>query len=228
MKNNFITVIPTIALVALTTSSVSAGLIIASVVGGGPSAAAGVNYANFNNLALGSAAGTSGGVAVTFTPNAAVVNGAAANLYAAPYISNSNGVLFGDNTVSGADTTNYLSTGSTGSFANAKVELTFGAGQTYLGLLWGSVDAYNTLTFYNDDNTTTTITGSNVSASANGNQGAGGTFYVNINSTNSFYKVVATSSNYAFEFDNVAYSIPGPGSIALLGLMGLVSRRRRN
>lgn len=228
MKNKFFTVIPAIALVVSTTSSVSASLIIVSAVGGGPSTAVGVNYANFDDLALGYAGGTSGGVAVTLTPNAAVVHGAASGLYAAPYLSNSNGVLFGDNTVSGADTTNYITSGSTGSFENAEVELDFGAGQMYLGLLWGSVDAYNTLTFYNDDNTTSTITGIDVYAFANGDQGEAGTFYVNINSTQSFYKVVATSSNYAFEFDNVAYSIPGPGSIAVIGLMGLVSRRRRN
>lgn len=199
-------------------------LIIASVVGGGPSIYA--NYANFDNLALGSAGGVSGGVTVNLTPNAQVVVGSASGLYAAPFISNSNATLFGDNTISGPDTTRYLTSGSTGATTNAQVEMIFGAGQQYLGLLWGSVDLYNTLTFHFDDNTTQSITGAAVSAFANGNQGAAGTYYVNINANKTFYKVVATSSQYAFEFDNVAYSrsffnVPEPGSLLVWGVLGL-------
>ena len=66
-----------------------------------------------------------------------------------------------------------------------------------------------------------------MTASANGDQGAAGTFYVNINSTLSFTTVVATSSQYAFEFDNVAFNatsvVPEPATIFLFGagLLGL-------
>jgi hypothetical protein len=220
-------------------------LTIVSAVGGGPSVAA--TYVNFENLELGGDGGMSNGVQVNFTPNAQVVKGFLANRYARPFISDKNGEKFGDMTESGPNTTKYITTWSTGDSANpnSQVELIFGAGQRYLGLLWGSVDSYNTLTFhYDDDNDpntseTASITGSDVTAFANGDQGAAGTFYVNINSTRTFNKVVMTSSQFAFEFDNVAYStgfftaIPEPGSFLVWGVLGLASvgmtnRRRKS
>ncbi len=105
--------------------------------------------------------------------------------------------------------------------------------QKYFGLLWGSVDDYNTLSFYNGLTPVGSITGIDVLASPNGDQGVNGTVYVNINSDTAFTKVVATSSKYAFEFDNVAYSkenIPDGGStLALLGgvitFLGAVRRK---
>jgi hypothetical protein len=192
-----------------------AALIITSVVGGAPT---GVNYVNFDNLPLGSAGGSSGGITVSFTPDGGVVQGSVSGLYAAPFLSNSNGVLFGDNTVSGPDTTHYLTTGV------GSVTLNLPGPEMYLGLLWGSVDTYNTLTFFNASNQSVgTIVGTDVTAFANGNQGASGTFYVNINSTLSFTRVVATSSLHAFEFDNVSFNpaqiaaLPEPASVVLLG-----------
>jgi hypothetical protein len=113
--------------------------------------------------------------------------------------------------------------------------------ETYFGILWGSVESYNTLSFYNDVTLVGTVTGSDVNASVNGDQGVNGTLYVNINATagTAFDRVVATSSQYAFEFDNVAFNpvlvanpssaVPEPFSLALLGtgLLGLVLVRRR-
>ena len=57
----------------------------------------------------------------------------------------------------------------------------------------------------------------------------------NISSTMTFDKVVATSSSYAFEFDNVAFgtaSVPEPSSFVLaiiggLGALGYKVVRRR-
>jgi hypothetical protein len=104
------------------------------------------------------------------------------------------------------------------------------------------VDTYNTLSFYRADNSLIdTITGTQVDAAANGDQGANGTFYVNINSTDAFTYVIATSSSYAFEFDNVAIAnrqlgggnlgTPLPAAAWLFGSVlagcGLVMRRRR-
>ena len=81
-----------------------------------------------------------------------------------------------------------------------------------------------------------------MAANADGNQGAVGTYYVNINSSLVFDKVVATSTQYSFEVDNVSYNrtpvtlrsvanVPEPATLLILagGLVCLagISRRRR-
>ena len=71
-----------------------------------------------------------------------------------------------------------------------------------------------------------------LTSSANGNQGEFGTFYVNITSSESFDKVVATSSQIAFELDNVAYNVsavPEPSSfiLAFIGGVGAVTYKLR-
>ena len=219
-------------------ATASAGL--TASVGGVPTGS-GLNYESFDSCVLFATPCTpSSLLSVVLTPNAMVVNGSQPGLYAAPYISNSNGSLFGDPTISGQDTTNFLTTGSDGAMAGAAVTLNFTNSQRYLGLLWGSVDAYNTLTFYSGLNGTggvvDTFAGGQISGVAGtgncvgGNQGSVGTCYVNINLSSPFMSVIATSSDYAFEFDNVAFStntigVPEPGvvSMFLLGLLLLGS-----
>lgn len=215
----------TLALVASAAfaGSASAGLVISSSVGGAPT---GANYANFDNLSLNAAGGTSGGIGVSFTSgNGKAVKGAASGLYAAPFLSGGNGGLFG-NPANGADTTTYLSTGI------GSIKLSLPSLEKYFGLLWGSVDSYNTLELFNGNTLVGTVTGTDVTSHANGNQGASGTFYVNINSDTAFDNVRLLSSQYAFEIDNVAYgtaAVPEPGTIALFGagLLGFTWLRRR-
>jgi len=195
----------------------SANLVVNAAVGGAPT---GANYVNFDNLALGNAGGTSGGIGVAFTSgDSQAVQGALSGRYAAPFLSGGNGTLFGDPT-NGPDTTTYLSTGI------GSITLTLPGPEKYLGLLWGSVDAYNSLELFNGATLIGTVTGTDVTANANGNQGASGTFYVNISDDLAFNKVELISTQYAFEFDNVAYdnkaAIPEPGARGIFGA-GLIA-----
>ena len=203
-----------------------AGITIDASVGGAPT---GVNYANFDGLTLGSGGGTSNGVAVAFTTgDGQAVQGSMSGVYAAPYLSNGNGTPFGDPT-DGPDTTTYLTTGI------GSVTLTLPGQEKYVGLLWGSVDSYNSLSLYNGGTLVGTITGKDVTSGASGDQGVLGTFYVNITSTESFNTVVASSTQFAFEFDNVAFNpsaVPEPSSfilsfIGVLGAFGLKLARRK-
>lgn len=88
--------------------------------------------------------------------------------YAAPFISDSNGTSFGDLQASGADQTEYLATGI------GEVTLQLDGYNQYFGLLWGSVDAVNTLSFYDGATLLFTFTGHDVDGLANGDQGAAG------------------------------------------------------
>lgn len=201
---------------------------ITASVGGVPSGAD--CYENFDSLPLGGAGGTTTtcGIAVSFSPQGQAVQGSVPDQYAAPVLSNNNGTLFGDPS-NGPDATTYLTAGGTlGSFA----QLVFPTSERYLGLLWGSVDAYNTITFYMGSTEVDTFGGGAVSAAAGsgncsgGNQGVIGTCYVNITVSSPFDRVKMTSSQYAFEFDNVAFSahglsVPEPG-VAGLFLLGLL------
>jgi hypothetical protein len=232
----FRSVLAATAIAALAaTGTANAALIASGSVGGAPS---GVIRDNLDWLSLGSAGGLSpqSGIQVTFKPNAQAVQGAAGGQYAAPWLSGGNGAGFGSpNQPNGVDTSTYATTGSTGAFSNAAVEILLpGAGYQYFGLLWGSVDNYNTLSFFNGLTPVGSLTGSNIVASPNGDQGVNGTLYVNVTSTLPFNRIVATSGQYAFEFDNLAFNravpTPEPGTLALLGLaiagLGMTRRRR--
>jgi len=213
----------TLAVAALSTvatmGTAHAALSVSGSVGGAPS---GAILDNLDWLPLGSTGGLSPqtGLTVNFTPNGQAVQGAISGQ------------------PNGADGTTYATTGSTGALANAAVEILLpgfssGAGYNYFGLLWGSVDDYNTLSLFNGAALVGSVTGVNVIASPNGDQGVNGTLYVNINSTLPFNRLVATSSQYAFEFDNLAFSrsVPEPGTLALLGLglagLGFTRSRRK-
>ena len=207
-----------------------AALTIVSTNGGAPSA--GITRINFDDP-------LPAGVTMSLTPDAAIVNGSLGGVYAAPFLSGNNGLGFGaggTDQPNGQDATKYVTTGSTGAVAGAKVTLDFTVAQKYLGLLWGSVDNYNTMEFFFGGSSVGTIVGTQVWGAANGDQGAAGTFYVNINSDTAFDRVVFSSSQYAFEFDNVAFGereinvVPIPAAAwllasGLLGLFGLARRR---
>lgn len=200
---------------------------ISASVGGVPTGAD--CYENFDSLPLGGAGGTTTacGITVSFSPQGQAVQGSVGGQYAAPFLSNNNGTLFGDPN-NGADATTYLTAGGT---SGSNATLMFSGSEKYLGLLWGSVDDYNHIAFYMGSTLVDSFVGSAVSAAAgsgncaNGNQSGIGTCYVNINLSAAFNKVVMTSDQYAFEFDNVAFAsgnvnLPEPGDLGLF-LLGL-------
>ncbi|HEY4310047.1 MAG TPA: hypothetical protein VGN12_11395 [Pirellulales bacterium] len=211
--------------------------------GVGGHAAAGASYVNFDSLSIdnqnvGVAENTAGNgyITATFTPNADTATGTTTS-YAAPYLSGDNNLHFGadpNSTYTGPDSTQYLTSGSNdGVPTGASIVLTFSSGsQSYFGMLWGSVDDYNTLTFLNDGQVVTSFTGTQIIASQYyGNQQQNGTVYVNFNSDVPFDEVKIQSSQLAFEFDNVAYSgltadpqltiAPEPASVATWGMLGV-------
>lgn len=229
-------VLSAVVATAFVSQPASAGIIsYNTAVGGAPE---GANKINFDLMTLGSAGGSasgpSGSAVVSFTGDAKIVSGSVEGQYAAPYLSGDNGNGFapdGSNQANGQDATRYVTSGKTPSTA----KIAFTTDQQFFGLLWGSVDDYNTLTFYNALNEEVgKLTGAQVINLPTGNQGEQGTVYVNIN-VDPFRYVVASSTNYAFEFDNVSYketplSVPDGGTtLALLGLgltgMGLLRRR---
>ncbi|SEN69079.1 PEP-CTERM protein-sorting domain-containing protein [Nitrosospira multiformis] len=205
------------------TSSISVAALISASVGGIPISDA--VYENFNNLSS-SGGLSSKGIYVTFN---GIDSGTAAlpdvsGKYAAPYVISASDHLFNDiPQEDGPDRSQYLATGI------GSVTLDLNAYHQYFGLLWGSVDSYNILSFYDGSTLLFNFTGLDVTRLPNGDQGVNGTFYVNITSDVKFNKVIASSSQYSFEFDNVALvdvgtssqeiqEIPEPGTLALLGL----------
>jgi hypothetical protein len=217
-------------------STAHAGLTV--VTSSGPLAGGGISYENFNNatdtpagtLVAGNGGGTFGALTVSFQPTGAEArSGSTDGVAAAPYVVGNSGVPFGDAAGGHLDGTQYLTAGL------GSVTMSFSSTQNYLGLLWGSVDTYNVLTFYNGNTVVGTATGSDVSVAIMQDQGASGSAYVNIFSSLAFDRVVASEnpSTYAFEFDNLAYgTVPEPASLvmsgmALLTVTGLTLRRRK-
>lgn len=221
-KRSFIAVGALVSCLCL--SSISQAAYVETSVGG--SARAGMTYVTFDEGDTYPV-----GFELTLTPDAQLVTGEISGQYAAPYLSGNNNLYFGDDLYTGDDTTQYVTTGKLG--AGGSVTMTFDSNQWYFGLLWGSVDNYNKLEFFRDDVSLFSVGTDDLPAPQDGNQGLTGTLYVNIFAADhqGFNKVVATSTQYAFEFDNVAYGVPEPAAMLVWGFLGIVGlcwlRRRK-
>ena len=121
--------------------------------------------------------------------DAGVVHGSSSGS-AAPYVGNGQ-----------QDSTNYLSIGG-----HATETITFDSVKNSFGLYWGSVDAYNGISFYNGDKLVASYSGADISPLlASGGQGSfSSNGYVEFLDLSPFDKVVLSSSSDAFELDNVS------------------------
>jgi PEP-CTERM motif len=185
----------------------NAQLYVSATVGGVPSVSS-ATLENFNGpnpsiLTLsGSAFLTTGNFPLTYYP---------------PTFSGSTAAYFGETPTSGFDNSQYVVVEPNGS-----ATLNFPTPEHYLGLEWGSVDAGNTLSFYDiSNNLIGTVVGTQIPGDPIGLAGdfsAASSPYVEITSGTAFTKVVATTGLPSFEFDDVAFSpVPEPTSFVLFG-----------
>ncbi len=154
----------------------------------------GLKTETFNDLSVGQKSFHSTALDADFSGSgsAAVFHGSVDGVAAAPFF----GPLPG-----APDTTNYFSVGGGGTET-----ITFGSEQNAFGLYWGSVDSYNTISFYDGMKLVASYSGANVSPLfSDGNQGSfASNGYVQFSGLAQFNKVVLQSSSNAFEVDNIS------------------------
>ena len=152
-----------------------------------------------------------------YTGDGGIVSGSLSGVYAAP----------------AGDSTKYLSVAYPA--RSGTEQLLLGGPYSYFGLYWGSIDDYNSLSFYSGSTLVKEITGLNVieaGARLGDQTSAGSNRYVNLFFDDAtFDRVVFGTTQYAFESDNHAVSsVPEPATLGVLGLGVLgagFARRRR-
>ena len=115
------------------------------------------------------------------------------------------------------DQTNYLS--APNPLRSGNVTASLGGKYNYLGLWWGSIDSYNTISFFNGSTLVESFTGSQiVDPNTRNSNGTKLSLYVNFLNLGNFDSFSLTSTNNAFEVDNIAVGttpVPEPATMIL-------------
>ncbi len=144
-------------------------------------------------------------------------------------VNNLGGGSGGQSATPAGDTTNYMSI-----LAGGSETLTFNAVSKNFGFYWGSIDAYNSITFKLGTGVVASYTGASLDIAAApglGNQFANAqNKYLKFTGFN-FDSIILTSSQNSFEFDNVYFEAAGrinPGvpeastwAMMILGFLGV-------
>ncbi len=146
---------------------------------------------NASTLDFGTIGSATGGT-VTFGTGSSyqsgVYSGSTGGQFAAPLLG-----------TAGADTGNFFA-----AEPGAGITFNFSTTQNFFGMLWGSTDAGNSLTFKNTTTGETyTISGSNTAFPSNNGTTS---YYATFNVPAGFNQVTMTTQNPAFEFANVTFS----------------------
>lgn len=122
--------------------------------------------------------------------------------------------------------------------ANGSATFTLGTQSDYFGLFWGSIDSYNSISFFLNGNQVASFTGTQIVGGtyANGNQvSLNSNRYINFDfGSDTFDTVKLTSNGFAFESDNHAFrnvsSVSEPSTLLLIfgGLLSLIGVRMRD
>lgn len=183
---------------------------------------AGVTTQTFNGLPAGAQPPGFSPAAGTVPGGGVVVNGSS-TLYAPPL----------------GDTSNFYAVAynpSTNPVVPATDTFTPGGANNYLGLYWGSIDTFNTITFFSGVTQIATFSGAAFLPASGSQTAATSNQYVNFLFTGgeTYSSVVFGTQNLNFEFDNLSYgnvvAVPEPASWAMMiagfGMVGGAMRRR--
>lgn len=156
-----------------------------------------------------------GGI-VTLANSASIVSGSSVNDYKKP------------DGIGNSDL--YFTTGVTSPLGTPGITFNFDKPITSFGLLWGSIDTYNGLSFYNGTTLVQAFKPGTAGFLATGITYGTTTKYVNFDlSGDNITKIIASSTTQDFEFANVSYVPDGGSTLALaglgLGLLGLIRRK---
>jgi fibronectin-binding autotransporter adhesin len=124
------------------------------------------------------------------------------------------------------DTTNYLAI-----LGGRSETITYSGDRHSFGLYWGSIDPYNTITFYNDGVAFLSYAGNDLAPLvADGNQRSDASNRYVTFSDLTFDRVVLSSNGNSFEVDNITAGVPELSTWLMMligfGGLGLVARSR--